>query len=249
MRVIGFDISFRTGWAVLETDDSAKYGVCVVAAGVIPKTRGTNVRVSYSKSGIDLSDYVGVEDTFPTGGSGYLIEVSKRVGEIRALASCAGKELVEIHPATMRSFVKTGKDVWIECSRCKSVLRNFKSEKQAREQKKLMSEHAIKCPQCKEHFIPRVKTEGKTPVIELAQSIEPFTDAKEDDADAIVLSWMAGCVLGVFPTERLEPWRREVIQRLARTRLTKTPIKKVKRKPKQARLAHISSCRPQVKPK
>jgi len=91
MRVAGFDLSFRTGWAVLESNPHTLYGAYVVGAGVVKKSRTSQIRLEYIRNAISAVDYVGVEDVFVTKGSQYTVEVSKRVGEVRALMSLASR--------------------------------------------------------------------------------------------------------------------------------------------------------------
>jgi len=230
IRVVGFDISFRTGWAILVPSVEAKYGAYVLGAGVIAKDRPPKLRYKFTKNGVLAAHYVGVEEPFPTKGSGYMIEVSKRVGELRSLCLEHERPLLEVASIRMRSFVQPRRNFYIRCSKCKTRLNRYGSSKKAEEAKKRMATYALKCPNCESNFIPRVEAEGKEPVIAFAQSIEPCLSVHEDDADAIVIALMTGLYANVFPIERLEPWRRELILRMRSQAIQKRPIKRVKRK-------------------
>ena len=135
MRVIGFDVSYRTGWAILEESSVHKYGARVVCTGIIPEDVSDEDRTRYHYNGVFNVDKVAVENVIvaPKGNKLYSVEVAKRIGGIRDAALQLKKEFVEIYPNTMRSFVKKGKKIWIECSKCHVVVSDvFKTDIKAR---------------------------------------------------------------------------------------------------------------------
>lgn len=235
-RVIGFDISYRTGWAVLEKSDLCNYGARVVCTGNIPEDISEADRIKMHFNGVYHTDKVVVENVIvaPKGNKLYSVEVAKRIGGIRDAASRLGKEFVEIYPNTMRSFVKKGKRIWIECSKCHAVVSDvFKTEVKARTTAKKIKQFEIVCPACGSKFKPRVKTEGKEPIIQFVKEIDPSCNAVSDDADAVVIALMGGYYFGVFDQSGLDERRKEVIQRIL------CPEKKKKKKVKRGKVIRL----------
>lgn len=110
-RAIGFDVSYRTGYAVVECDGVG--GFKYVNGGIVGQASTVEHRLHIYRSTFTstwekpTSEVVAIEQPLPgAGNTMYMIEASKRIGEIRMMAYMLRVEdYIEVHPSQMRSFV------------------------------------------------------------------------------------------------------------------------------------------------
>lgn len=105
---VGFDVSFRTGFAKLGIQDGK---VVSYEGGTLPSSSSVAQRIELTRYQLGSSHQsdniaVGIEQPIPTGNRLYMIEAAKRIGEVRSIACmCNVVNYIETHPSHMRGFV------------------------------------------------------------------------------------------------------------------------------------------------
>lgn len=106
---IGFDVSFRTGYSAIMFYPDGSYKQ--LRGGIISKESTVNDRLRVYDEILNICDpsgiAVSIEMPLPGAGNAlYVIESSKRIGELRLLTYQRGiQRYLEIHPSQMRGWV------------------------------------------------------------------------------------------------------------------------------------------------